>query len=472
METTTVQHFLLTHGDIDCNPVHQRPDREPKLVGTTAPSKAQEIMRCLISGQNIGVITIHRTPGKKFKFESIDGGHRKRYIIDFYNNRFPLFNTGKFYRDLDATDRATFLTKNMFFCVYDNLKPDQAGQIFRDLNKTTQVNHQEMLNSYGDIPIANAIRQTVREVSGVVNSPHPLFGYNQSSATAEKKYVHIGFNNNGLHIEEMVARMFYRYYDGGGLGTSDDADLETLYKAPIDEIVASKLTTKVWDCLDFVLSMAKIRRQRLNSPLPQKDFTLLYRLYMYLEQNIGVYSIPDRHDFFDAIYGAYSQYRLDYSLQPVELQQVSPLSAEKTIGKQFNDSLGEFRPMKSVAFPIDRLLLGVNLLSVIAPRDPQRIFPRVWRETKLIEQNYKCAVTGETLTMKDAHGAHIVSWADGGKTVYENLAMVSAYHNARMGQLSLNQYKELIAGELLALSQESSEPENNQNSLKTVDFYS
>ena len=44
--------------------------------------------------------------------------------------------------------------------------------------------------------------------------------------------------------------------------------------------------------------------------------------------------------------------------------------------------------------------------------------------------------------MKDAHAAHIVAHAKGGKTVYSNLAMVRACYNIDMGTMDLNTYKE------------------------------
>ena len=43
------------------------------------------------------------------------------------------------------------------FVIYDSLDVFTKGYIFRTINETTDVNDQETLNSYGDIPIANLI---------------------------------------------------------------------------------------------------------------------------------------------------------------------------------------------------------------------------------------------------------------------------------------------------------------------------
>jgi 5-methylcytosine-specific restriction endonuclease McrA len=67
-----------------------------------------------------------------------------------------------------------------------------------------------------------------------------------------------------------------------------------------------------------------------------------------------------------------------------------------------------------------------------------------WREAKLAEQGFKCAVDGKPLILESAEGGHIIAHTDGGKTTYENLAMISGYHNKKMGSLSITQYKELL----------------------------
>ena len=73
------------------------------------------------------------------------------------------------------------------------------------------------------------------------------------------------------------------------------------------------------------------------------------------------------------------------------------------------------------------------------------MFPREWREAKLAEQGFKCAITGKPLTRGEAEGGHIVAHANGGRTEYDNLAMIDAKINKEMGTMSIQQYKELMA---------------------------
>ena len=86
-----------------------------------------------------------------------------------------------------------------------------------------------------------------------------------------------------------------------------------------------------------------------------------------------------------------------------------------------------------------------DIEKMIETRDSNRSFSVIEKEAKLAEQGFVCAIDGKPLKWKDAHAAHIVAHANGGRTVYSNLAMVRACYNTEMGTMNLNQYKEMIA---------------------------
>ena len=443
-ETWTVGDLVLKRDDIDCDPVHQRLNRDPFLKGRGEPSKAQGIIQSMLMGIDIGQITIHETPNGKYKYESIDGGHRKRYILAFKDNKFPEFYSNVYYRDLTEQEKDRFLNIEISFCIYKNLKPYQVGEIFRRQNKTTPVNHQEMLNSYGDIPIANSIRETVRTVPGVGNVFHSLFDYSQKNSSAEKVYTYINFNNNGLKIDEMVARIYNLYYKGGRLDASTDEDLEKMYRDFTDEKRVKQVAKSVQACHDFVLRMAQIRKKRLKNLMTQREYVLFYRMWIYLEHTYGNFVIDDEEAFFDAINKAYSPYKVEYKNQVEELRQISELDSSKTVGKQFNDSLATYKTKKDVEYSLFRILKEIDILSLITVRDLRRAFSKTDREAKLVEQNYKCYITGDPLDIKDAHAGHIIAWSNGGKTTYDNLAMICGKINTAMGTMSIEEYKEFL----------------------------
>lgn len=431
----TINDFITLHyGQIDCNPEHQRLPRKKN------PVKAQRIIESLLNGVDIGQITIHEIPDGKFKYESIDGGHRKRYIYSFFQNKIKTL-CGRNYRDLSKEEMDKFLNTELTFCIYKNLTNQQVGQIFRALNDSTPVNKQETRNSYGKSHIAKVIREIVRPVEGVGNGYHQLFDIKFNKLGDSEKFTYICFNNEGLRIDEMVARIAYRYYAGGGLGIAGDEELDAMYNANLSSSASKKIHDQVTKCLDFVFQMVQIRRAKITTTigLGKKDFVLFSRIYLYLEEKYKEFKITDLEGLFMAIYN--SPYRLKYAQQPPELRTISPLDKGKSIGKQYQDSLNEYRPEASVRFPVECVMKNIDILDFIIPLDISRCFTHEMKLAKLIEQNYKCAVSGETITLDNAHGAHIVAWSNGGRTDYSNLAMVAAKYNSEMGTMSLNQYK-------------------------------
>lgn len=438
----TIKEFILRYGEIDCQPVGQRLDTETSFESGSRETKAQGIINSILIGIDLGQITVHEVNDGDYVYESIDGGHRKRYIKSYFENKFRV--NGKFYRDLSKEEKDHFLNTELSFVIYSKgMNVWDIGHIFRSLNKTTDVNHQEMLNSYGNIPIANAVRNTVRPVHGVNNKFHNLFEFSQRDGKP-KNFLNIQFDNKRLKIDQIVARIFYRYYDGGGLGSADDKNLEDMYQSEANSDEVEKITEKVNKCLNFLLDISEVRKRYQTQGLNQKEFSLFTRIWMYMEEEYGSFKINDIDEFYCAIAKALQPFTLPLDRQPKELQQTSPFDSNKTRGQQFKDTLGEHRSKEVIFETLMWMLNRVNMLDLVTLKDPQRLFPRDWREAKLIEQDFKCAVSGEKLTMKTAQGGHIVAHSEGGKTTYENLAMISADHNSKMGSMSIDQYKELL----------------------------
>lgn len=466
----TILDYVLRYGEIDVQPVGQRLETEPKLESRFNDSKAQEIITSIMLGVDLNQITLHEkspgsfeytddapvfkdgkwnfklkdnldTEGSKFAYESIDGGHRKRYIYMYYNDKFRW--KGMYFSDLPSELKKKFLYTKLTFAIYSNLSVYDIGYIFRSLNESTDVNHQEMLNSYGDIPIANSIRNTVRPVYGVNNKIHSFFEYSQRDGK-EKSFVNLSFRNKRLLHDKIVSRFYYRYYDGGGIGVADEESVQEMYEANLDEGEVKRISNKVKKLLNFLEDIS-VAMKRVNSKsMGQAELSLYSRIWLYMEDEYGVFKINDVEEFYKEINAAYAPYTLAYDKQPEELRQVSPWSKEETRGQAFKNVLGLHKDGDTIFTCLMWLLKEVDMASLVTLKDRRRIFPRKWREAKLAEQGYKCAIDGSPLTMSDAHGGHIIAHSRSGKTEYDNLSMISAYHNKRMGNMSIDQYKKLL----------------------------
>jgi len=463
-ETITVKEYLLLYNIIDTQPVGQRLDVAPKLEGTEkTPSKAQGIISTMMKGYDIGQITIHKIPKKSalkpyqfdgkrisqkgtglvpadsYTFASIDGGNRKRYIYAFVNNQFRV--DGKLWVDYSQEERDDFLNYPLLFAVYVNLTPSEIGDIFRTLNKTTPVNRQETLNSYGDIAIANAVRETARLVAGINSTCHPLFDY------SVKNLAWLTFDPSRLKLDEIVARIYYRYHseDKGGIGLSAEKQLLEMYSdEDLDFKKVDNLKKKVFKTLDHVKRMAEVKKMKLNSGLGKREFELFKRVWMYMEKEFGSFKIIDDAAYFDTLKKVMDEkfFKPVADMKEPE-NHVSPYNQNKTIGLQFKDTLGEYDDAERMKTCLGWFTQYLDFTQLITIKDTRRFFSKTMRESKLAEQGYKCAVDGKPLKMENAHGGHLVAHSRGGKTEFSNLVMISAKHNLDMGSMSFVLYKEL-----------------------------
>ena len=188
--------------------------------------------------------------------------------------------------------------------------------------------------------------------------------------------------------------------------------------------------------------MARVAARK-DRKLTLKEYSIYTRLYLYLEETFGAFNY-DAQALFDTIDQAYAPFRVKYEKQIKELQAPSPFDITKTIGKQFNDSLNEYDTKEHFAFPIEQLVKRCDLREAITDLDPARLFKKEERIAKLVEQGNVCAIDGLSLALSEAEGAHIVAHTIGGRTEYDNLAMVRARYNKEMGSMSVTDYQSIF----------------------------
>ena len=446
-EFVTIRNFIMGWYPVtDVQPVGQRLNTTTTVVGKNYPSKAQEIISTILEGIDIGQITLVRTEYASYEYESIDGGHRKRYIKAFFDNEFPLFGTDTYYRDLTQAQKDVFLNTELVFCIYDILPTWKKGYIFRSLNKTTDVNHQEHLNSYGAIPIAEHIRETVRIVSGVNNSINKLFNAKLDTNKGEYIFDNLSFNNNRLKMDEAIARFYFRFYNGGGIGKASDKDLEKMYAdESLTDVEMEKLKAKVDKLLSFLNDMAYARKNSIKKGLYWKEFIMLSRLYFYMEHTYKDFDVIDNTEFyleFKKVFDLYtgSEPKGKYR----KLVNLSFDKSGRTVAEAFRGYMGHYDTFDKVNQTVKWMLEDFDILSHVQLKDQRRAFPTNWKEQKLSEQDFVDAVDGKSLNLDNSVMAHIVSHKAGGRTEWSNLAVTSYEHNQAMGTMPLESYKELL----------------------------
>lgn len=457
----TVSEFIKYAKLIDCNPLSQRQSVEESFIGKANMSKAQSIINSIFKGSDIGEIKLADITheNKENHYESIDGGNRKRALIAFINGQFPLHKTSVFgekkYGQLTKEQRDYLDSFAFRVAVYEDLTAADKGRLFRDTNTVTPVNHMEMLNSFGDHPIANAVRNTARYVPGADAKPHKLFASNiTKSKNGEMKEVfeNVGFDNKRHRIDEFVARLFYIVYAGnGGLMTASSEQLLSMYEDPdLDEAKVKALSKKVDAVLDFIYEIAFVRKRWLRNNLSGREFGMLYRLYFHYNEKYGKWKINDANAFLKGFKSAMDQFD---SRSPSKFARGTFILNKKNNGidgsarlihEAFGGYLGDHVSLEKAR----QLVTWIEMFfdpfkdgSAIV-LDKKRVFDRNDIESALIRQMFKDPITGNDLTMHDAAGGHIVAHSKGGKTTRNNLIALSKKDNSTSGAMNALEYVE------------------------------
>ena len=432
-KTMPLIEFITDYYPItNCNPIGQRP---PVYLAIGNP-KSVEICESILLGIDIGQITLVCVKDEegKWVWESVDGGHRKRAIYYYFDGRFKVF--GKFYSELSDEEKKLFKNYELSFTLYEPLDTFVKGYIFRNINKTTDVNNQETLNSFGNIAIANVIRETVRPVTvnDKITEPHDFF-----EVTSGGNFKWSKADNLRLKLEEFVTRYYYRFYKGGDIGSRKFNELESMFK---DESVKAKsLKNKVDALLNFLLEMAKARKYTAGGGLAYGEMNTLANLYLYIFANHGDWSLEDPMEFYRAFSTVYNDYYHDPDFKYEKVVKFKFEAAGVTIKECFRNYVVNQDSYAKQEQLMKWITSKFDVIKYITLKDSTRCFPNWMKEITLQKQKYVCAIDGEPLIWDDAEGAHIDAHHNGGKTILSNCAMIRKCYNSAMGTMSVTDYK-------------------------------
>lgn len=417
---------------LDLNPITQR----PPIFLAVDNKKSVEIIQTALNGVSLGIITIvENEEGANFKWESLDGGHRKRALHGYYNNEFAV--NGKFYDDLSKKEKAEFLNIQFTLDVYEPMNNYMKGEIFRILNGTMNPpNHQEILNSFGDTAIANVIRNTVRED---FDENHKLF-----DLTDAKNSKWIDVQNSRLKLEEFVARIYYRYYENGFLGSRKDAELKTMYS---DETVKAKSLKKKVDAhLTFLFNCAKIRKNLMNK-MGWKELNTLSNLYHYFNEHLKEWTVFDYDVFYQNFFKVFADYTVDSDKKYGDVVDFDFETADVTIKECFknyttcHDNYAKQEQLIKWILSHSDMKLNLSVRAL----DPQRLFSKEVKEAAFAKQGFVCGIDGKEAKFDELEAAHDIAYILGGSTSdASNCVMIRKEYNRKMGVMTISQYKELL----------------------------
>lgn len=417
---------------INLRPLHQRPD-----LGDIR--KKQEIILELLEGRSIGLITINKVTGDvHYRYESLDGGHRKRAIIEFIECEFALPD-GRTFADLIEIEQNIFLGKRIMFVIYDNLTNREKGKVFRSLNKSDKTTAQEVRNSYGDTPLANYVRDTVR---------------------GERYFFDkLAFENKRLINEELFVRMIVMLRGKVPLDTpAEDTELDALYDLEMTEKEVDAIDKLVKPLNKFITNIYNTRKNYTGDTstkslkLSKRELIVWQRLYCYFVEKFGPkFTIaPDK---LEDLWLAVDEVLANVLASGKDLQKrftatnrtsegIPVLDSTKTITETFRSCIGIWKGSRDYRYIIQVFEAeGIDFADYVTEGfNTSRSFSVSTKKRKLTLQRYRCKVDGLKLIFTEAEGGHINPDAAGASSDPDNCVMIRTRWNQDMSDMHYDDY--------------------------------
>lgn len=434
---------------VDLDPIHQRlPVGNKKEV----EKKYIAIIQQILAGFDFGTIIINENTdfvsgGPRYQFEIVDGSHRFRALDQYFGNKLTV--DSKKFKDLSLGEKNRIMQRSVCFSVYENLNNHEIATLFKNINATTAINHQETVNATGNIPVANFIRNTTRWVKEFRNKVHELFEYSFNSKKI-KVYAYLAFDNNRLSHDRIVARLYCIALNGSGPTACDDVQLEEMYARPwtIEELEKAK--KKVDECLNFILLYAKeaISKKKTNR-LSMDEVILLFRYFFSCRKrdaNFNSKFIADIEKFRDAFLMSYYE-----NLRGNDLGKKTYLTKKShvTRGELFKKSLRKHGQVeewiRSVEWLEESEYMNYDKLvenKIIVPRSSRSGLDDLAKKVIPVKQGHRDPITNEKL--KSITYAHDTPHCRGGETDENNIFATNRQTNVDMGSLTREEYEMIM----------------------------
>lgn len=432
--------------NIDTDPAHQRP-QIPDI------NKSKGIIGAILNGIDTGEIKLNKILSENEEFEVIDGSNRLRSIKQFYENGFSV--SGLTFNDLSDDEKDIFLKYQLRFIVYIDLSPEQKAEQFLSTNTSTPVNFPEKMNSYGVIPLANLIREAVRDIPSTEDSfMHSLFECWQTPS-GNISYSNLDFTNARLYMDDQMARITYLNNESEGLVPHGDDVIERMYqdhdKFSDDDIRLIGKKNKL--VLDFLKKCAIQRGFYFKKGLTKGEFVCLYRLYFHLTKILDEKGKKLKINDYGKFYLAFREAFDKFVTTPTRVENIflgvgkDGQVKEEKVNKLFvaslkNHDANTLGSMQGCTQTIVWLLEEFQVEDFIAALDKKRVFSYEEISTQLQRQGFKDWIDGKPLKREDTAGGHIKAHSKEGETdAKTNLKAISVYHNSKCGDRCAREYK-------------------------------
>ena len=451
VEKKTIEGFYLIASTLNLNPVGQRKDVEPSMIGGDKPSKAQGIIGAIWNGMYISELLVAVE-------ESIDCGHRARYILAFIAGQFPTHATSVmgekwWVKKKGMSDDQVFTQdeKDWFYGfpltwtdMYE-LTGQDIGKQFIQTNTITPPTIEEKWNAHG-------LKQsvvTLREFVEIVDY----------SKEKNKEYAKKGIVTNMLPFwKNKVAPEMMRSKKLGWLLESavihTKGSLTTFSPDEVDDYIETttpknvkKIEALITEECEFYHNVGVFWKKYKSAPTIGVA-NMLRILYWVLKEEYDKFEIKDYEDFTKHFVNKYNTFIKSKATTPYLIKGEPADPKYGFIAKAFGSYINKKTELRKVS-AVKKWISGFVDWNLVRPI-VNDVFPKEMKLKRWIEVGEVCEIEDKPLKFEDAIGCHIVSVDDDGKVEYDNLLISNHFHNKKMGTMNALKYKELwLKGEIV-----------------------
>lgn len=429
-----IQNVLTNQ--VNPDPITQRP-QVPDV------NKPKKIIEALINDGTFGAGIILRDIRNdeeaqklypKVSYLVIDGGHRTRSLVKFYQNELVVKDVDG--NNVSITDKDIVnlnLDEEHISVTIYTCTSEQARDIFRSVNKVTQTNFMEDVMADEISMPCRKTREFVRQYSEYSNQPHKVFSFIKNKSNNDVPVYFDGDVNPRNKWMEYVMMAIIKASTRFKISNPSAGEQEILELSKQEEVSKSQLDT-VKKFFDDVIKVSDVRQQKFNP----KVYGLLQLVWFGLFAENNNFVISDYKKFTHKLMERF------VALTDTKKDEVITIENKPQIKtKWFYKNLTSFGTGKTQRQCFNMFMEDVSVEDLgVTFRDANRSISRNDREKELIKQEYKCFIDNDPLTLDDSVWGHDIDWASGGSTLDGKVIRKS--HNQRMGQLTIEEYRNTL----------------------------
>lgn len=407
----TAEDFRLARLTLIFNKEMQRMYLFNDVVGSKGDPWQRNLFKSYLLGQPVGTVELWFNIDT-FQYEVLDAQQRLRTLLAIFNDCVMtppnLIIDGidcgnKFYSMLDDKIREKF-RQYVFLVTISYISKEDAVERFISINNGNPLTAQDKRS-----PQVSDFAKYIRNISDFNDSPYKFTKF--INVNGKKTFQYFTFSHYGRSLDEVMAYIFMVVLENK-IVSYNQPDLNKLYlnmkKNPsifttdvkknfesILKVLDKSIQSKIWD----------------NKKTKKKELQYLLLVINHILSLGGSFTNIDL--FIEGFYSSIKKCRKNKNLKyTAPNKEIYDFSTAWRLGSQ--DGF--------ISFIVDCLLKELNNIGIVY-KDDKRTFNRSEIESKLEEQDCKCVYCHKPIQLHESIGDHMIPHSQGGRTIYENLAV-------------------------------------------------